>query len=134
MDVRFDHAGIATDDAEHLATLYADLLGCERVYETRFEGMDIVILAVGDTYFELLEPVEAGTVQSYLDTHGSGIHHLAVSVENISAALDSARETGVRLIDETPRPGAWDHDVAFVHPDSTGGVLLEFVNRSVSHS
>jgi methylmalonyl-CoA/ethylmalonyl-CoA epimerase len=129
LDVRFDHAGVATDDAKRLATVYTDLLGCERVHETRFDGMEIHFLAVGDSYFELIEPVEPGPIQSYLDENSPGIHHLAVSVSDIESALEHARHHDVRLIDETPRPGAWDHDVAFLHPNSTGGVLIEFVQR-----
>jgi methylmalonyl-CoA/ethylmalonyl-CoA epimerase len=91
--------------------------------------MEIHFLAVGDSYFELIEPVEPGPIQSYLDEHSPGIHHLAVSVSDIESALEHARHHDVRLIDETPRPGAWDHEVAFLHPNSTGGVLIEFVQR-----
>jgi methylmalonyl-CoA/ethylmalonyl-CoA epimerase len=127
MTAAFDHAGLATDDADGLADLYADLLGCERVHQETFEGIYMVFLDVGNGYFELLEPRGEGTIARYLDEHGPGIHHLAVATDDIEAALDRARACGVDLVDEEPRPGAWDHEVAFLHPDSTGGVLLEFV-------
>ncbi|MFW6320393.1 MAG: methylmalonyl-CoA epimerase [Halohasta sp.] len=126
--MRFHHAGIATDDADALASLYGDLFDAPVVHDERFEGMTVVFLDLGGQYFELLEPHEGGPIASYLDSHGPGIHHLAVGTDDIDAALETARECGVDLIDDEPRPGAWGHDVAFLHPKSTGGVLLEFVD------
>jgi len=129
-DLQFDHAGIATEDATDLADLYVDLLGCSVAHEETFDGMDVVFLRVGGSYFELLEPAESeGAIARYLDQNGPGIHHLALATEDIAGALSRARECGVELIDEEPRPGAWGHDVAFMHPKSTGGVLLEFVEH-----
>jgi methylmalonyl-CoA/ethylmalonyl-CoA epimerase len=128
--MRFDHAGVATDDAEGLADLYAGLLGCEVAHEETFDGMRVVFLGFGNGYVELLEPRDGGPVASYLDDHGPGVHHLAVATDDIEAALDRAREVGVDLIDEEPRDGAWGHEVVFLHPASTGGVLLELVERS----
>jgi methylmalonyl-CoA/ethylmalonyl-CoA epimerase len=127
--VAFDHAGIATDDADGLADLYVDLLGCERAHEETFEGMYVTFLDFGNGYVELLEPQEGGTIARYLDEQGPGIHHLAVATDDIEAALDRARTCGVDLVDEQPRQGAWGHEVAFLHPRSTGGVLLEFVQH-----
>jgi methylmalonyl-CoA/ethylmalonyl-CoA epimerase len=128
--VTIDHAGIATDDAETLVDLYSDLLDCPVAHEERFDGMQVVFLDLGNGYFELLEPVDSeGAIARYLDDSGPGIHHLAVATADIEGALDAAREAGVEPIDETPRPGAWGHDVAFLHPRSTGGVLLEFVEH-----
>ena len=126
---RLDHAGIATRNIEMLATLYTDILGCERAHEERVRGMDVVFLEFESSYFELLEPTDEGPIASYLDQHGPGIHHLAVGTDDIEAALAEARRVGVDLIDEQPRPGAWGHEVAFLHPGSTGGVLLEFVEH-----
>jgi methylmalonyl-CoA/ethylmalonyl-CoA epimerase len=126
---RLDHAGIATRNIEMLATLYTDILGCERAHEERVRGMDVVFLEFESSYLELLEPTDEGPIASYLDQHGPGIHHLAVGTDDIEAALAEARRVGVDLIDEQPRPGAWGHEVAFLHPGSTGGVLLEFVEH-----
>ena len=127
---QFDHAGIATDDAAGLADRYVDLLGTPVVHEETFDGMKVVFLRVGSSYFELLEPVESeGAIARYLERNGPGIHHLALRTDDIAGALQRARECGVELIDEEPRPGAWGHDVAFLHPKSTGGVLLEFVEH-----
>lgn len=127
--MHFDHAGIATDDAEDLATLYATLFDADVAHEETFNGMDVVFLDLGNGYFELLEPHESGPIATYLDRNGPGIHHLAVATDDIEAALADARDQGIELIDETPRPGAWGHSVAFLHPKSTGGVLLEFVEH-----
>ncbi|WP_253738863.1 methylmalonyl-CoA epimerase [Halohasta salina] len=125
--MRFHHAGIATDDASGLATRYAELFDAPVVHEEQFEGMDVVFLDVEGSYFELLEPHTEGAIADYLDRHGPGIHHLALGTDDITAALDRARELGVDRVDEEPRPGAWGHEVAFLHPASTGGVLIEFV-------
>ena len=127
--MEFDHLGVATDDAAALAGLYADLLGTPIVHEETFDGMDVVFLDLGEGYFELLEPHDEGAIARYLDRHGPGMHHVALSTTDLDAALDRAREMGVDLIDEEPRPGAWGHSVAFLHPKSTGGVLVEFVEH-----
>ena len=127
--MHFDHAGVATDDADGLADLYAEVLGCSVAHEETFDGMWVVFLEPGNGYVELLEPRDGGPIASYLDDHGPGIHHLAFATEDIEAALYRARDAGVDLVDEEPRPGAWGHDVAFLHPGSTGGVLLEFVEH-----
>ena len=127
--MQFDHAGVATDDADALAALYGDLLDAPVAHEEEFDGMSVAFLDLNGSYLELLEPREEGTIASYLDRHGPGIHHLAFATDDVAAALDAAREAGVELIDEEPRPGAWGHEVAFLHPGSTGGALIEFVEH-----
>ncbi len=123
----FDHAGIATEDAEATATLYEDLLGLPRVHEETFDGMRVVFLSTDPGYFEVLEPLETGPIARYLDGEGPGVHHLAVRVDDVDRALSRARELDVTPIDDEGRPGAWGHTVAFLHPRDTAGVLLEFV-------
>ena len=127
--MHIDHVGIATEDATDLADLYADLFDAPVAHEEAFDGLRVVFLDFGDSYFELLEPLEDGTVARYLDQNGPGIHHVALATDDVDAALDDARDHGVELIDDEPRPGAWGHDVAFLHPKSTGGVLIEFVEH-----
>lgn len=128
--MHLDHAGVATDDAAGLADQYTALLDCEVAHEETRDGMALVFLDLGTTFFELIEPLEdEGPIADYLTETGPGIHHLALGTDDIRAALDRARAMDVALIDETPRPGAWGHDVAFLHPGSTGGVLLEFVQH-----
>lgn len=127
--MRFDHAGIATDDATGLTELFETVFDVPLVHRETFDGMDVRFLDLGNGYFELLEPREGGTIARYLDRNGPGIHHLALVTDDIESALAAAREAGVDLIDEEPRPGAWGHEVAFLHPKSTGGVLIEFVEH-----
>jgi methylmalonyl-CoA/ethylmalonyl-CoA epimerase len=128
--MHFDHAGIATRDADELAAQYESLLGAPVAHVEEFDGMSVVFLEFGDSYFELLEPLDdEGAIASYLDRNGPGIHHLALATDDIEGALDTAREEGVELVDEEPREGAWGHEVAFLHPGSTGGVLLEYVEH-----
>ena len=125
--MNFHHAGIATNDAAALADRYATLFDAPIVHEERFDGMAVSFLDLGSGYFELLEPRDDGPIARYLDSHSPGIHHLALSTADIEAALTRAAEQGVDCIDEEPRLGAWGHEVAFLHPSSTGGVLIEFV-------
>jgi methylmalonyl-CoA/ethylmalonyl-CoA epimerase len=127
--MHFDHAGIATDDADALVDLYGTLLDAPVAHEEVFGDLRVVFLDLGNGYFELLEPTGEGTVSRFLENRGPGVHHLALETDDIEAALTVAREAGVSLIDEKSRPGAWGHDVAFLHPRDTGGVLLEFVQH-----
>jgi methylmalonyl-CoA/ethylmalonyl-CoA epimerase len=125
-----DHAGVATTDADALVAQYGALFDVPVVHEETFDGMRLAFLDFGNAYLEVIEPVaETGPIASYLDRHGPGIHHLAIAVEDAAAALDRARDLDVGLVDEQPRPGAWGHDVAFLDPRDTGGVLLEFVEH-----
>jgi methylmalonyl-CoA/ethylmalonyl-CoA epimerase len=128
--MRFDHVGVATRDATTLADLFGGLLDAPVAHEETFDDMRIVFLELdGGGYFELLEPDAGGTIAEYLDREGPGVHHVALGVDDLPAALDDARDRGIDLVDEEPRPGAWGHEVAFCHPKSTGGVLVEFVER-----
>jgi len=127
--MRFDHAGVATGDATALAAMFEDLCAVEVAHEETFDGMGVVFLDVGNGYLELLEPLEDGIIARYIEAHGPGIHHLAFETDDAAAALERARALGIGLVDEEPRPGAWGHDVAFLHPKDTGGVLVEFVEH-----
>jgi methylmalonyl-CoA/ethylmalonyl-CoA epimerase len=129
--MRFDHAGIATDDAVALVDLYGGLFDAPVAHEETFGELSVTFLDLGNGYFELLEPTPDadGPIAEYLDRSGSGIHHVALETDDIEAALDVAREADVALIDEEPRQGAWGHDVAFLHPSATGGVLVEYVEH-----
>ncbi|MBV0923487.1 methylmalonyl-CoA epimerase [Halomicroarcula limicola] len=129
--MQFDHAGVATDDADALAALYETAFDASVAHEETFDGLRVTFLDLGNGYFELLEPLPdaEGAIPRYLDANGPGLHHVALETDDIEAALSAARDAGVELIDETPRPGAWGHEVAFCHPKSTGGVLVEFVEH-----
>ncbi|MFB6134823.1 MAG: methylmalonyl-CoA epimerase [Halanaeroarchaeum sp.] len=125
--MRLHHAGIATDDLDSLAGLYVDLLDSRLVHEETLDDLRVAFLECGTATLELLEPQDGGTIARYLEERGPGIHHLAFETADVSEALDRARDLGIDLVDEEPRPGARGHDVAFLHPESTGGVLIEFV-------
>lgn len=128
--MQFDHVGIATGDASELARTYETLFDTPVVHEETFDGLSVVFLDLGgDGYLELLEPLEEGTIQRYLDDHGPGLHHVALETLSIENALSVCRDHGVDLIDDESRPGAWGHDVAFLHPASTGGILIELVEH-----
>ncbi|MFB6073072.1 MAG: methylmalonyl-CoA epimerase [Halobacterium sp.] len=126
-----DHVGVATEDAAALADLYTELFDAPVAHEEVFDGLRVVFLDLdGEGYFELLEPVEEDTtIGRYLENQGGGIHHVALATDDVEAALATARDAGVDLVDEEPRQGAWGHDVAFLHPGSTGGALVEFVEH-----
>ncbi|MFB6229353.1 MAG: methylmalonyl-CoA epimerase [Halobacteriales archaeon] len=127
--MQLHHIGIATEDLDALADLYAALLAAPVAHEETLEGTRVAFLESDGSYLELLEPGEEGVVATFLEEHGPGIHHLAFETSDIDTTLSYARELGVELVDEKPRSGAWDHEVAFLHPESTGGVLIELVQE-----
>jgi len=130
--MEFDHAGVATDDAAETAALFGDLLGAENVHEETDDerGMRFVFLDLGNGYVEVIEPLDdKSAVADYVDENGSGLHHVAFATDDASAALSRARDLGIESIDDEPRSGAWDHDIAFLHPRDTAGVLVEFVEH-----
>jgi methylmalonyl-CoA/ethylmalonyl-CoA epimerase len=127
------HVSIAVHDAEATAAQYEQLFGARvRSRETVAErGLHVVFLELAGIPLELVQPVDpddaSNTVAKFLKTRGQGLHHLAWFVDDAQAALDHARATGARLVDEVPRPGADGCRVAFLHPGSTAGVLHEYV-------
>jgi methylmalonyl-CoA/ethylmalonyl-CoA epimerase len=130
--VKLDHIGIATHKLEDALALWRDGLGLKVDFteEVTEQGVRIAMLALGETHIELLEPLaETSPVGKFLDKRGPGIHHIAVRVKDIRASLASLKEKGTRLVDETPRTGAGGCLVAFIHPSSTNGVLLELVQH-----
>ena len=130
--MKLDHIGIATPAIDEALALWGDALGLsvEHREEVANQGVRVAMLPVGDTHIELLEPISAETaVGKFLAKRGAGIHHIALEVTDINTALQNLKAKGARLIDETPRPGARGCLVAFVHPSSTNGVLLELVQH-----
>jgi methylmalonyl-CoA/ethylmalonyl-CoA epimerase len=102
----------------------------ESTEEVPEQGARVAMLPIGETRVELLEPLsDDSPVGRFLDKRGPGLHHVAIRVADIRAALGKLKESGARLVDEVPRVGAGGCLVAFVHPSSTGGVLLELVQR-----
>jgi len=122
------HVAIATRDADELAKTLVDGLGARRGAEELIDGgaLRVLFVHLGPVTLELLEPKSAEhTVAKFLDTRGPGLHHVSLEVTDIAAHLADAKAAGVKLIDDTPRPGAHGTRVAFLHPKSLGGVLVE---------
>ena len=130
--MKIDHIGIATNGIDEAATWWREALGLDfsAIEEIAEQEVRVAMLALGESSIELLEPTSPGSpISRFLDKRGPGIHHIAVRVDDIHAALAKMKEKGARLIDEQPRTGAGGCLVAFVHPSSTGGVLLELVQK-----
>lgn len=128
--MKIDHLGIAAKSIEEALKFWADGLGLENVHTEVVEDQKVrvAMLPVGESRIELLEPIsEDSPISKFLEKRGGGIHHIAIQVEDITAALARLKTQGVRLIDDSPRTGAEGCLVAFVHPASTNGVLLELV-------
>ena len=133
--MKIDHVGIATRELSEALGFWRDALGLEVVEteEVAEQGVRVAMLPIGETRVELLEPTsEASPVAKFLEKRGAGIHHIAVRVDDIRATLAHLKEQGLRLIDETPRTGAGGCLVAFIHPSSAQGVLLELVEHTPS--
>lgn len=130
--VKIDHLGIAVKSIDEGKKFWTDILGLE------FEGSETVetqkvttaFFPVGESEVELLESTAPdGPVAKYIEKKGEGIQHVAFNVEDIDSALKELKEKGVRLIDETPRKGAGGARIAFLHPKSTNGVLVELCEK-----
>jgi methylmalonyl-CoA/ethylmalonyl-CoA epimerase len=128
--MKINHLGIATKGIDEALGFWADALGLENVHTETVEDQKVrvAMLPLGESRIELLEPTsDDSPISKFLEKRGGGIHHIAVEVENIEEALEKLRSKGMRLIDEKPRIGAEGCLVAFVHPSSANGVLLELV-------
>ncbi len=127
-----DHLGIATKDLDIALAFWQAALGLELIgtEEVADQGVRVAMLPVGESRVELLEPTSADSpVAKFLDKRGPGLHHVALRVSNIRETLAGLKRQGARLIDEEPRVGADGCLIAFVHPSSSGGVLLELVEH-----
>ena len=126
------HVGIAVEDLEQAIETYRRLFGAEvELRETVDEqGADIALLRLGDGLIELLAARGPETpVGKFLAKRGAGMHHLALEVDDVGAELARLAAAGAELVDERPRRGLLGREIAFVHPDATGGVLAELVGR-----
>jgi methylmalonyl-CoA/ethylmalonyl-CoA epimerase len=123
---RIAHIGIAVRALDELLPFYRDILGLPETPLDDADGARIAGVAAGDSLVELLEPVEPGSpIAKFLDKRGPGIHHVCFYVDDLDATLTKCRGAGLTLIDQQPRVGAEGKRIAFLHPKSTGGVLIE---------
>ncbi|MCJ7806946.1 MAG: methylmalonyl-CoA epimerase [Clostridia bacterium] len=129
---KIDHIGIAVGDLEKALSFYRNQIGLEfkGIEEIDEQKVRIAFLLVGESEIELLESIDpAGPVGKFIEKKGEGVHHLAFRVSDIEDKLEQLKELGVALIDEKPRYGAGGAKIAFLHPKSTGGVLVELCER-----
>src|SRR5580765_8152314 len=130
--MKIDHIGIATRQSDEGLAVWRDALGLsvDATEEISEQGVRVAMLPIGDTHVELLEALSPdSSVGKFISKRGPGIHHIAVQVDDINASLADLKSKGARLIDETPRIGAGGCLIAFVHPSTTNGVLLELVQH-----
>ena len=126
---KIDHVAVAVNDVDQAIATWGKVFGLEAKERevVASQKTEAVLLPVGDSNVELISPKGNEGLAKFLEKRGPGIHHVAVEVEGIEAALAFLKALGVPLIDEAPRKGARGHKVAFVHPKATGGVLVELV-------
>ena len=132
MKARLDHIGIAVADIKQAIVFYRDALGLEieAAEEVASQGVRAHFIHTGEASLELLEATsEDSPIAKYVGKRGPGLHHITLSVEDIAAALTQLKARGVRLIDEVARPGAHGSLVAFIHPSSAHGVLVELKQK-----
>jgi methylmalonyl-CoA/ethylmalonyl-CoA epimerase len=128
-DARIAHIGIAVEDLDSALSFYKDVLGMEPADTDVADGATIASLQFGDVDVELLHPVTPESpVAKFIARRGPGIHHVCIRVPDLEAALRECKTRGYRLVDEVPRSGAGGHRIAFVHPRSTAGILLELTD------
>ena len=128
---KIEHVAIAVDDIDGATAKFREVFGLEpsdREYVPT-QKTDTVCLPIGDANLELISPRGNEALAKFLEKRGPGLHHIAIEVEGIDAALTFLKSIGVKLVDETARPGARGHRVAFLHPKATGGVLVELVEK-----
>ena len=134
---KIDHVGVAVSSLEEALTFWGEALGLEvgGIETVEQERVKVAFLEAGDSRIELLEPTgPASTVARHLERRGAGIHHLTLTVEHLEQTLERVRQHGVEITDGGPRIGAGGRPVAFLHPRSTGGVLVELVEAAGAES
>lgn len=130
--LRIDHIGIAVRSLGERVPFYRDLLGIPltRQEEVPTEQVRVAFFGAGETHVELLEPLgEQGPIADFLARRGEGIHHVCFAVDDIETTLRRVREAGLTVVGEAPRAGAGGCRVAFLHPKSTGGLLIELSEK-----
>jgi methylmalonyl-CoA/ethylmalonyl-CoA epimerase len=127
-----EHIGIAVADLKNSITFYEKVFGlkCYNIEEVEDQKVKTAFFMIGQTKIELLEPTDQeGPIGKFIEKRGEGIHHIAFAVDNITEQLKHAQKEGVRLIDVIPRKGAEGLDIAFLHPKSASGVLIEICEK-----
>jgi methylmalonyl-CoA epimerase len=130
--VKIDHIGIAVKSLSDAIKVYEEAMGLKVTGYDQVDdqGVRVAMLNIGESRIELLEPTGPDSpIEKFMTKRGEGIHHIAVQVDNIEQTLERLKAAGVRLVDSVPRRGAHNTRIAFIHPSSTHGVLLELVEH-----
>jgi methylmalonyl-CoA/ethylmalonyl-CoA epimerase len=125
---KLEHIGIAVKNMDQSNTLFASILGVPhyKIEDVQSEGVRTSFFDIGGVKIELLQALnDESPIAKYIEKKGEGVHHLAFSVEDISESIQSYKEKGFELVNEIPKKGADDKMICFLHPKSTGGVLIE---------
>jgi methylmalonyl-CoA epimerase len=129
---KISHIGVAVENLDEAMKLYSESLGLEieGTEEVKEQKVKVAFIPVGESRIELIESTDPnGLIAKFIKSRGEGIHHIALEVDHIEDALQKLKEKGVQLIDEKPRIGAHKMKIAFLHPRSTKGVLLELCEK-----
>ncbi len=127
-----DHVGIAVNDLDATIAWYQQMFGAELHHRERIEsdGVDEALIKVADSYIQLLTPyMDTSPLAKYMERNGEGIHHVGYRVADCAAVLEQVKQTGARVVDEHPRTGSRGTTVAFLHPKSSFGALIELVEE-----
>lgn len=129
--MKIDHIGIALDSIDRVSQFYKDLnLTIAHIEEVNDQQVRAAIIEIGESRIELLESLSPeGPIGKFISKKGPGIHHIAIEVENLEEKLKELEKKGYSLIDKTPRMGAQGNKIAFLHPKSSGGVLIELCEK-----
>lgn len=130
-----EHIGIAVKNLVESIKFYEDILGlkCYAIEEVKDQKVKTAFFKIGQTKIELLETTDPqGPIGKFIEKKGEGIHHIAFAANNLKESLDELNKKQIKLIDETPRKGAEDFSIAFLHPKSTFGVLTEICEKPIS--
>ncbi len=136
MPQKINHIGIAVTDIESAAKFYTESLGLEvgGIEEVADQKVKVAFLPIGEVRIELVQPTTPDSpVAKFIEKNGTGIHHIAYEVTDVAAEVNRLLQAGVKMVDETPRKGAHNTRVAFVHPKASGGVLTELVQEMGGH-
>ncbi|KAA0258573.1 methylmalonyl-CoA epimerase [Deferribacter autotrophicus] len=132
---KIDHIGIAVKNLDNSLKIY-ETIGVKPYHFEEVESQKVktAFIKVGESNIELLEPTsEESPIAKFIEKKGEGIHHIAYLVDDVQLAIDTLKNAGFKLIDETPKPGAHGKLIAFVHPKSTNGVLTELCQHAEKH-
>ncbi|MFZ0452112.1 MAG: methylmalonyl-CoA epimerase [Ignavibacteriaceae bacterium] len=127
-----EHIGIAVKNLDASINFYENVLGlkCHKIEEVKDQKVRTAVFKIGESKIELLETTEPdGPIGRFIKDKGEGIHHIAFAVNDVQEALNIVKSKGISLVDNTPRKGAEDLNIAFLHPKSTHGVLMEFCSE-----